>query len=218
MQILTTAASRALDRAAQERYAIPGIVLMENAARGMAEVAAALLRPIGRKVAVVCGPGNNGGDGYGVARHLANGGASVTIIPVGHPREGTDAATQARIAKAMGIPEGTLADLEGGVDLVVDALFGTGLDREVSGEPRKAIEAMNRCADRRVPILALDLPSGLDGDTGEPLGEAVRATVTAVTTAARPAMARSASRRWIGRYAVVLIGTPASLLQEFAKS
>ncbi|MDZ4828708.1 MAG: NAD(P)H-hydrate epimerase [Phycisphaerae bacterium] len=223
MLVLTTAASRELDRAAQERFGIPGIVLMENAAIGMAAIARKMLiRNHAARVTIVCGPGNNGGDGYAIARHLANAGSAITIVAVGSPQPGTDAATNAAIAERMGLeiqqfqPRGhhvagpPIADRS---DLIIDALFGSGLDRPVVGLALGAISAMNASG---VPVLAVDLPSGLDGDLGLPLGESVRATVTAVTVAPRPACFIDAARIYLGDWKVVDIGAPVALVREFS--
>jgi NAD(P)H-hydrate epimerase len=247
MRELTRDAARRLDEAAQQRFGIPGVVLMENAARAMADIARAMLGTAsappshaGRdaddaprtRVVVVCGTGNNGGDGYAIARHLANAGINVEIAPLGPPRAGTDAACNESICRRMELVfvEPLLA-LQTPPDLVVDAVFGTGLDRPVVGRALDVIRAINRA---RAEVLAVDLPSGLDNDTGQPfaaqilppgatagegsgapIGEAVRATVTAVTVAPRPGMRHPDARRWFGRTRIVDIGTPASLLLEF---
>ncbi|MBL9147080.1 MAG: NAD(P)H-hydrate epimerase [Phycisphaerae bacterium] len=214
MRTLTTAAARALDRAAQERYAIPGIVLMENAAIGISALARGMLGDAsGARVVVVCGPGNNGGDGYAIARHLQNAGAVVSIIPVGSPREGSDAATNERVAFLMGMPRVDLDALAAAPDLIIDAVFGSGLDRPVEGAALAAIQAINASPSE---VLAVDIPSGLDADTGLPLGEAVRATVTAITIAARPACRAPHAKAWLGTWRVIDIGCPRSLVAEFA--
>lgn len=213
MRVLTVAASRALDRAASERFGIPSIVLMENAAIGLARLAREWVGDLeGRSIAIVVGPGNNGGDGYAMARHLANAGAEVVLIPVGTPRPESDAARNALVAERMAIPHCGIARLAEEWDLVVDAIFGTGLDRPVEGAARDAILAINRVT---APILAVDLRSGLDGDSGSPLGVAVEADCTAVTVAPRPAMFRAEAERYLGVWRVIDIGAPGSLLLEF---
>ncbi len=226
---LTREAARRLDEAAQRRYGIPGIVLMENAARAMAEIARAMLgttsglmsdgfsdvfRDDGTdaRVVVVCGTGNNGGDGYAIARHLTNTGALVEIVAIGPPAAGGDAAINESICRRMGLVFAGIEALERRPDLVVDAIFGTGLTRPVEGAALEAITAINAS---RAMVLAVDLPSGLDNDSGLPLGSAVRARVTAVTVAPRPAMRMPDARRWFGRTRIVDIGAPTSLLREF---
>jgi NAD(P)H-hydrate epimerase len=178
----TREAVRDVDRRAIEDRAIPSLVLMENAGRGAAEWLLPRVRPGGR-VLVLCGSGNNGGDGGVVARHLAGTGLAVRVVWFGDPaRRSPDAAAQHRILGLSGIDQvdgldpDTLAAELAAAEWIVDALLGTGLTREVEGPMRAVIEAVN--ASGR-PVLALDLPSGLDADTGRPLGVAVRATATA---------------------------------------
>jgi NAD(P)H-hydrate epimerase len=184
-RIVTREEMRAIDRWAIETVGIPSIVLMENAGRGVAEAVLERLR--GRAdagVLVVCGPGNNGGDGFVAARHLANAGRRVALALAGaeadFDRPG-DAGTNARVARAMGLPfrlldgGGALRDLAGEAEVVLDALFGTGLTRPVEGFCREVIEAINASGRE---VVAVDIPSGLDADAGRPLGAAVRAAAT----------------------------------------
>jgi len=204
---------------------VPGIVLMENAAIGCVALLRELAGPSWPKVAVdiVCGSGNNGGDGYAIARHLLVAGAAPRLRPFAPPRAGSDAATNAGVARAMGIPfvpvdsscrrlrrsgalghaERSLSMLDG--DLLVDALFGTGLDRAVDSHAAEIVEAMNEFDG---PVLAVDVPSGLDADTGEPLGVAVRATATATMVAPKRGFTNPESDRYTGRIVVVSIGVP----------
>lgn len=155
-----------------ERYGIPGHILMERAG----QAAFALLRelwPQARHILVCCGPGNNGGDGYVVARLAHAAGLAVQLVELAPERlhgEAASAAARAAVVPRLPFP----AALEG-CDLIVDALLGTGLSGEVQGGVREAIAAIN--ASGR-PVLALDVPSGLDADSGAIRGEAVRATVT----------------------------------------
>ena len=166
---------RELDRLAIEEGGIPGIELMERAGLEAFRV----LRdrwPAARRVSIVAGPGNNGGDGFVVARLAAQSGLDVTLCLIGDPeRIAGDAGTacQRMGEAAPGVtPAGHIA---GGADVVVDALFGTGLVRDVSGPAAEAVRAMNASA---APVLAIDVPSGIHSDTGRVLGCAVRAAVT----------------------------------------
>lgn len=171
--LYTAAQMRELDRRAIE-HGIAAGTLMERA--GAAAFAALRSRcPRARRIAVVCGPGNNGGDGYVVARLAREAGLEVRVHAVGGVPKGE--ALQARTAcERAGVPIGALDPAAlAGAEAIVDALLGTGLEREVGGEFRAAIEAIN--AARR-PVLALDLPSGLHADTGAVMGVAVRATHT----------------------------------------
>ena len=219
---LTREAARALDAAAQMRYGVPGIVLMENAARGLADLVRSVAGPVpglpaadGRDgpILIVCGAGNNGGDGYAMGRHLANDGRQVAFVEVRPSRPGGDAAINAAICRRMGCAILDLASAPfTSASILVDAVFGTGLDRPPAGPELEAIRRMN--ASGR-PVVAVDLPSGIDNDRGEPLGEAVRATVTGVTVAPRPAMRLEPARGHFGRVAIIDIGSPAALLREF---
>lgn len=187
---------------------IPGVVLMENAARGCAELALRMLSRTGpRRVLVMCGPGQNGGDGHAIARHLRNDGCEVRIVELAPPREGTDAATMRRVAVAMGIPVRTFHPDEPlpACDLVIDALFGTGLDRPLEG---RALEAVRSIRTLARPTLAVDLPSGMNADTGLPMPECVQATVTATMVAPKAGFAAPGAAVWLGRVEVVQIGGP----------
>ena len=166
---------RALDRAVTALFGIPGITLMERAA-------AAALRhlrrrwPKARRIAVLCGHGNNGGDGFLLARLASEEGLEVSLEVVGPgARLRGDAREAARRCGEAGIPAATGEPDLSRFDVVVDAMFGTGLDREVGGPYVRAIERINRCAR---PVLSLDVPSGLHSDTGVRLGATVRADST----------------------------------------
>jgi NAD(P)H-hydrate epimerase len=193
---------------------------MENAGRGLCAVLlreAALRRwPAPLRVAVVCGKGNNGGDGFVLARHLANRGAEPRLLlafdPAAAARTG-DAGTNLAICERMAIPMAFVADgpaLAAALraepaHVLVDALFGTGLEGEVRGRYRGIIEAMNEAG---LPIVAVDLPSGFDADNGAILGAAVRATATATFAAAKQGFAAAGARALTGPVTVVDIGSP----------
>jgi len=206
---LTREQARAHDRHCIETLGIPGIVLMENAARGCAELAMRML-PRGRagRVCVACGPGQNGGDGYAIARHLANAGHAVTLACLGEPRPGTDAATMRDIARAMRLPMRPLEDERPlpTCDLVIDALFGTGLDRPLAGRELETLRAVNASG---APVLSVDLPSGMDCDTGAALPECVQATLTATMAAPKAGFAAPGAAASLGRLEIVSIGGPA---------
>jgi NAD(P)H-hydrate epimerase len=222
---------RALDRSATEEFGIPGIVLMENAAIALCEAALMLLNlrpgPQGVPAAtapaavIVCGSGNNGGDGYALARHMHNAGAAVSLVPLDHPRTRTDAAVNRAICRCMRLPERSALDLEAvlrGADLLIDAIFGTGLDRPVDGAAAQAIAAINAWhADTGLPVLAADLPSGLDADTGRELGIAVRATMTVTFAGLKPGLLTPGGREFAGVVRVAGIGAPRELLERLGK-
>src|SRR5581483_523068 len=170
--LYTAAQVRALDRAAIE-HGTPGYTLMQRAA----EAAWRTLRrrwPLARRIVVLCGPGNNGGDGYLVAKLARAAGLGVTAIALAPPAAESDAARACADWRAAG------GDVEAPTtlppaDVYVDALFGTGLSRPLEGEARTLIERVNALGS---PVLAIDVPSGLDADTGAVLGAAVRASAT----------------------------------------
>ncbi len=216
--ILDRESVRAVDRAAIEEFGIPGIVLMENAARGLAAEALRMLEDAREQPSalIVCGSGNNGGDGYALGRHLHNGGVSVTLASLGEPRPGTDAAINRAICgrmKLRGVDAVSMTE-HARSSLVVDAIFGTGLDRPVRDEAARIIDLIN--ASGR-PVLAVDVPSGLDCDTGQPLGTAVRATRTVTFVARKPAMTIPAARPFVGEVVVADIGAPIELVARFGR-
>jgi NAD(P)H-hydrate epimerase len=214
---LTRRQVREVDRRAIEEYHVPGIVLMENAARGAADVAWEMLDRRPGSVTIVCGGGNNGGDGLAVARHLHNRGADVHILLAIDPdKYSGDALINWQIVQAMGL-EVESARAAGELlspyacSLIIDALFGTGLSQPPRPDAKSVIEQMNR-AD--VPVLAIDLPSGLDCDSGEPLELAVRATRTVTFVAEKAGFANVDSREYTGKVTVADIGCPKELIDE----
>ena len=218
---LTRAQVREIDRRSLDQYHIPTIVLMENAARAVADVAVQMIAGVKDPgVVVVCGGGNNGGDGLAVARHLHNRGVeNLTILLTTDPATyAGDALTNWRIIQAMNLSHApaTEADvvLRGrATHLLIDAVFGTGLTKP----PRdpQVIEWMNA---RRLPVLSVDLPSGLDCDTGNPLGPAcVRATRTVTFVAEKVGFSNPIARQYLGDVAVGDIGCPRALIEAVAR-
>lgn len=206
---LTRDQAREHDRRCIRELGLPGIVLMENAARGCADLASRMLpRNAPARVIVICGAGQNGGDGYAIARHLAVAGVQVRVLAVGEPPTGSDARVMRRVALAMGLPVEPWAGVRGlaGAHLLVDALFGTGLDRPVTGDALEAIRGMRQAG---VAVLSVDLPSGMHADTGEPMPECVHATLTATMVAPKAGFARPAAAACLGRVEIVSIGAPA---------
>jgi NAD(P)H-hydrate epimerase len=203
------AASRRLDRHTIETLGVPGEVLMESAGRAVCEAVLAELRSGGR-VVVVCGAGNNGGDGFVIARHLQLLGVDVRIALIGdEDRLAADASVNLERARAVevGFESGRWRVPAAGV--IVDALFGTGLSRAVEGAAAAAIRRINagREAHRdSLRVVAVDLPSGLCADTGQVLGVAVRADVTVTIQAPKPALVLEPGRTHAGRVIVARIG------------
>jgi len=211
---------RELDRRAIEELGVPGVVLMENAGRGAAEV----LVHLGCRGPVVlcCGKGNNGGDGFVIARHLDNRNIPVRVLLFARPEDLTgDAAVNYQIIARSGLPieiyasesweEETLHAKLTKAEWIVDALFGTGLTGPVRKPLNRAIAAINA---GQAHVLAVDIPSGLDCDTGQPLGPTVRAEHTVTFVAEKKGFALSSAKEWIGQVHVVDIGAPRRLLEN----
>jgi ADP-dependent NAD(P)H-hydrate dehydratase / NAD(P)H-hydrate epimerase len=204
--------SRAQIRGYDERAiacGVPSLVLMENAGRGAAAIAEGLV-PSG-EVVVVCGRGNNGGDGFVVARHLMARGRSVRVFALAAQLEG-DARHNLEAFSGLGGDVAfldddftALRDALASAALVVDALFGTGLARPVEGRYRAAIEAINEASALR---LALDIPSGIDADTGAILGLAVRADHTATFAHRKCGLVQGPGADHAGAIHVVDLGIP----------
>lgn len=214
---------REVDRAAIEDICIPGIVLMENAARGATDAMLDLLDEPGRSsVAIVCGAGNNGGDGFAIARHLHNAGVEVAVfLTVPAAKLKGDAETNHQIVKRMGIPiesvEGK-TDLESQADafrkaaIVVDAMLGTGFSGEVRSPMDEVIGWINELSGPK--IVAVDVPSGLDCDSGEPTNATIRADLTVTFVAPKAGFAQSAAEPYVGKIKVVDIGAPRELIDK----
>jgi len=228
--VLSREAVRRVDRLAVERYGIPSIVLMENAAIGLRERALEMLASArSQRVAVLAGPGNNGGDGFALARHLHNTGCDVVVIATGDPAAYRgDAATNLAVIRSMGIrvvgfdaPAGpaVLEDAARPPALLVDALLGTGVREAVRGSVGEAIACLNRLRSPGAPVLAVDLPSGLDCDSGLPAGggAAVEADATVTFVALKPGFLRLGAQRWTGEVTVAGIGAPRRLVEELGE-
>jgi len=215
---------RAFDAWAIQSLGLPGMVLMENAGRSCAEVIRQKRTGVARpKVCIFCGTGNNGGDGYVIARHLLNDGLSVKVALCGDPKKvGGDARINLDVLRRMGQPiesldlddpslEGRVRDLVLGTEGIVDAIFGTGLKGQVAPPYARLIEAIN---GRRVPILAVDIPSGLDCDTGRPLGAAIRADTTVTFVAVKKGFLSPEARPYTGEVIVASIGVDPGFLSK----
>jgi ADP-dependent NAD(P)H-hydrate dehydratase / NAD(P)H-hydrate epimerase len=222
MLVLTASEMARLDRQTIEEIGIPGVVLMENAARGAAEFFLRVVPELAkRRIAVVAGAGNNAGDGFVLARLFHSQGAAVQVVCLRPPdRLQGDALTNFLILEKMNIP---VAVWEEGRDFasqwnriaeseaVIDAILGTGLKSEVQGLYRQVIEALNTLT---VPVLAVDVPSGLDATTGKPLGAAVRAQATAAFGFLKVGHVISPGDEYSGKLDVVDIGIPPGLAES----
>ncbi|KPJ68601.1 hypothetical protein AMJ44_06250 [candidate division WOR-1 bacterium DG_54_3] len=208
MRSISVSQAQAFDRYAQEKLGIPSVILMENAGRSVAEEAMQMLRGKG-SVAVVCGVGNNGGDGLVAARHLFNAGVKTSIYLIGKASSlKPDPKTNLNILKKMkqNIIQIRLAkDLKGvkKADLIIDAIFGIGLSSEVREPYAGIIEYLNRS---KKPILCVDVPSGLDADSGKILGKTVKANRTVTFVAAKKGFSKLDGPRVCGKIVVRDIG------------
>ncbi|HEV2293312.1 MAG TPA: NAD(P)H-hydrate epimerase [Tepidisphaeraceae bacterium] len=215
---LTRAQVRQIDRRAIDEYHIPGIVLMENAARSAVDVARGMLRREGlRSALILCGGGNNGGDGLAIARHLHNRGTPVFIGLATDPASYKgDALINWRIASAMGLrhaPATPQFVRDHSRALIIDAIFGTGL----SESPRPPFDALCKTInDDTGAVLAVDVPSGLDCDTGKPLGPCICANVTVTFVAEKLGFSNPVARRFVGDVVVGDIGCPPELIEAVA--
>jgi NAD(P)H-hydrate epimerase len=222
MKVATAEQMQELDRKAIEIYRIPGIVLMENAGRGAAEVIYNAFPDLQKKrIAIVAGKGNNGGDGFVIGRHLLNKGIPIKVFLLTESKSlRGDAETNYQIFSRMkgeviSIPSSkdyqkVKKDLEK-FDLLIDGIFGTGLDAEVRGYYREVIDHLNTL---KKPIVAIDIPSGLAANTGKPLGTAIRASLTITFGLPKVGHLISPGIDYVGEVKVIDIGIPKSLVDE----
>ena len=214
--VLTRAQVREVDDRAIEVYGLPGIVLMENAGRNAAE----LLRSIGiaGPVVICCGQGNNGGDGFVIARHLENAGIDIRVLLTTPPSAlRGDAATAFHVIQRAGTPI-LIPPIDwdrefSTVDWIVDALVGTGFHGALREPLATVVNAINSAGRS---VFAVDLPSGLNCDTGLTEGVCVRADQTATFVARKPAFDLPGTQQWTGQVHVLEIGVPHALLREIS--
>lgn len=217
--VVTRAQSRRVDRIAIEEFGMSGLVLMENAGRGATDVLCRL--GIGGPVAVCCGKGNNGGDGFVIARHLALRGHEVRVGLFGErPEIAGDAAANLQILERAGQQIRQFRSVEdcarltewlGGAVWIVDALLGTGARGEPAPLLAAAIDAINASPAHK---LAVDLPSGLDCDTGVPATSTVRADHTCTFVAAKIGFKAPMAASYVGQVHVLDIGAPRQALER----
>jgi NAD(P)H-hydrate epimerase len=223
MLVMSRDEVRSVDEWAIKTMGIPGVMLMENAGRSCAEFiltrvarpkqSAAVEAPL---VCIFCGTGNNGGDGYVIARHLDNAGIRCRVIICGNALKiKGDAKINLDIIIKMGIPiqqidvdwrdiEKKVRDFTRGVTMIIDGLFGTGLQGQLD---EKYISLINAINGRDIPIVAIDIPSGLDCDSGRPLGAAIKAKATVTFVALKKGFADNpSSAEYTGEIYVAGIG------------
>ena len=219
------------------RYGVPSSVLMENAAEATARAVTARHDVVGESILVCCGPGNNGGDGAATARMLALEGAKVDVVLFGRVDDTKgDARTNHEQVQSLagelpvrffecGSPEEwkrlTTDELPGPYAVVVDALFGTGMTRPLTGVHQEVVRYLIQLRKVRTDdetkqpaIISIDIPSGLNSDSAQPIGEAVTADITITMTAPKPANVLPPAAHYNGELIVADIGSPAELIQE----
>ncbi|MEF3169059.1 MAG: NAD(P)H-hydrate dehydratase [Deltaproteobacteria bacterium] len=222
MKLVTASEMRELDRRTIEEVGIPGMVLMENAGRAVAEIVRNdFPERVQKGVLVLAGPGNNGGDGFVAARHLAGMGFKVFLLVFSEEKAYRgDALANLAIARRLGLPMAECLSEDAvrehfarfaHAGVIVDALFGTGLAREVGGRFATAIRLAN---DASAPVVSVDMPSGISSDTGEALGCAVTAAVTATFGAMKLGLVLHPGAAHAGKVRVVDIGIPRRLVEE----
>jgi len=219
MWIANAERSREIDRRTTTEFGVPAMVLMERAGLAVFDALKQML-PDGGRVTVFCGRGNNGGDGLVLARHALEHGYHVDcLIAATEDRLSLDATMQLAVSRAQGVSPIFIddarwirkADCVGCRDIIVDALLGTGAKGEVTGPILEAIRAVNRSG---VPVLSVDVPSGIDCDTGEDLGESVWALRTVTFGLPKPFLFQGIGLEHAGHWTVAEIGFPTALMGE----
>ena len=225
MKVVSPSTMREMDRTAIERFKVPGVVLMEHAGTKVAQVVQIICNGMGscasKKVAIFCGKGNNGGDGFVAARHLANLGFETTVFLLADPDSITgDAAVNLEIIKNMGIPikiikEGcNLSEVAKSAkesSVLVDAIFGTGLKGDIKGIAKEVIDLINNL---KIPVVAVDIPSGVCGSTGRILGVAVKAHKTVTFALPKVGLLLYPGAEYVGELITADIGMPSELIES----
>ena len=216
--ILSVEEMRRADAVAIEKLKIPGIILMENAGLKTAQYIAERFAPLSRKkVGIFCGKGNNGGDGFVVGRHLHQMSAKVNFWLVGKKEDlHGDALINMRIADQMGLTSREIETWQSevtscGYDLLIDALLGTGLKGEVRGIYAEIIKSINQFPGN---VAAVDTPSGLNCDSGKPLGDCVCADITVTMGNIKTGMLFYPGREYTGELAIADLSVPASVFRQ----
>ncbi|MGB6875603.1 MAG: NAD(P)H-hydrate dehydratase [Candidatus Acidiferrales bacterium] len=230
MKILTVSEMREVDRLTAERHGVSQLTLMENAGSAVARFVAAHFAPVDdRRIVVLCGKGNNGGDGFVAARVLREVGAEPTVLLFGDASElrgeaaesykqmrgangGTQSVKMVRDAASWEAARESVM----GARIIVDALLGTGLRGAVEGTLAQAIEQVNR-HDALTRVVAVDIPSGISGDAGAAGRPAIVADYTVTFTAPKIGMLGASASPFVGRLSVAKIGSPPELVEEIAK-
>lgn len=221
MRIVTGSQMQEIDRRATRELGIPSLTLMENAGRGVADLIASFLHPGGVKrgfeksIVIFCGKGNNGGDGLVAARYLAERGYPVRIILFCDPSElKKDPAVNFQKLSSLNIPihvDGHYENFLEKADLIVDALFGVGLKKALSEPFHSAVVAINNAKKK---VISIDVPSGLDADTGRVFNVCVEADMTATLQLPKKGLYEGEGPRYAGTIKIIDIGIPEELLND----
>ena len=223
MKLVTAREMQNLDRLAVEEYSIPGIVLMENASKAVADVAVWMLDKCEvNSIIVVCGKGNNGGDGFGAARWLASYGYDVKVMFVGDDLDVVqgDAAIELNMLLSAGVDVVCVADEEAlfvaevdlqNADLIIDAMLGTGFEGELRGNYKKLCQIINDCETK---VLAVDVPTGVNADKGTVADDAIRADATVTMALVKCGMLQYPAREFVGELHIAEIGMPQNMLDN----
>lgn len=228
MKILTAAEAREVDRLTTERQGVPSLTLMENAGKCAVAFIKQRFAKLGRRrIVILCGKGNNGGDGFVVARHLLDMGSRAAVYLFAEPEDvrgdaavnlkrWQDAGQELKIVRNENEWQAAKSALIS-ADIIVDALLGTGVRGPVEGVLREVIEEVNRRRPETA-VVAVDIPSGLSGDTGETQGAAVAANCTVTFTAPKIGFFLGTAAEQVGQLIVRDIGSPTELVEEVGKS
>ena len=199
-KIITAEEMRKLDAHTINEIGIPSLVLMERAALAVRDEIITAYPISQTNVVVVAGSGNNGGDGLAVARLLKIAGVNVTILNVGNPAHASEEhQVQEKICQYYQIPETTDLAVLQDASLIVDAIFGIGIDREIKGHYVDVIQAIKNA---HAPVIAVDMPSGINTDTGEVMGVAVQADLTVTFAYNKVGLTKGAGQKHAGRVVV----------------
>jgi hydroxyethylthiazole kinase-like uncharacterized protein yjeF len=222
MRVLNSAQMREADRRTIEEIGIPSLVLMENAGRQVVAAMEAMFSDLSdRDVGVLCGRGNNGGDGFVVARTLMQRGVSVSVFLIGKVVDVRgDARTNLEILGRLGVTIVEIADSQawelhfseiGDCTLLVDAMFGTGLNAPIAGLMETVVADVNASG---IPVVAIDLPSGLSADSAEPIGDSIEAGLTVTLAAPKLPLVLPPAETRAGDIVIADIGIPADVLER----
>src|SRR6266550_6267003 len=221
MRVLNSAQMREADRRTIEEIGIPSLVLMENAGRQVvAAIESVHAELLEQRVAVLCGRGNNGGDGFVVARTLVQRGVEVSVFLIGRVADVRgDARTNLEILGRLGLTIVEISDSQawelhfseiGQCSLIIDAIFGTGLNAPLSGLLETVVADVNASG---VPVVAIDLPSGLSADSHEPIGDSIEAGMTVTLAAPKLPLVLPPAETRAGDIVIADIGIPGLVIE-----